>query len=320
MRARATLIVVTGLTVLAVAAAVDVLRPEGGTGPSKTEARVTTIAADPEAVAARLFARYGISGTLYLTVRAGSGCDYRAVALPRLAVTSSGRLSTCRFQVSPDGRHVAELRECPARTARVFDVIDPSRVRTFAGCAPAWNPRVDFTYFSGGAVVAADIDCLGTVGCPRVLVPRRALARGAAVINPQLGSAAIAQIEWVTDSRVAVVVRVRRNRESIVFFEGTRSMEVVDFPFAPHPHIEVLPHRREILIGGRGQGLAAFSYAGTFRSATRVRFADTGAVAASPDGRWLALARPGNVCIHAQGDPGAAVDCIAADAQDLAWR
>jgi hypothetical protein len=317
MRIRATAVVVTAVAVLALAATIDALRRDGeGEAPR----RVRSAAPTATQSASRDLEREGVSGLLYLTVRTAAVCEFRVYALPRLTITSGGGLATCRFQVSPDGRHIAELHECPAREGLLRELFDPSIARAFPGCAAAWKPDGTLTYVSRGAVVEAEsLDCLGAVGCARAILSRRAVARGAARLGTRFRSALLTQTEWLTGMRMAAVVRDGSNAESIVFFQGRKPDGVLGFPFALHTHVEAVPRRREILVGGRGQGMFAFPYEGRSGSPNQVPFGDAAAVAESPDGRWLALARPGNACIYRRRDESV-VGCIPADAQDLTWR
>ena len=263
----------------------------------------------------------GVSGVLYLTVRRGSRCEYRAVALPLLELLATGPLSTCRFQVSPDGDEVSELRECPPRLGRIRVTSDPASVRMFSGCAPAWQSTRTLTYLSNGAVVAAeDLRCLGNPGCLDVLVPRRAVARGLALLRSGLRASSIARMAWVNRSRLAIVVRVGPRTESIVFFEGGQPANTADRRFPLHSEIEVVSHGAELLVGGRGRGFLSLNSEGAFVARDRVPFADAAAVAESPDREWLALARPGQVCIYRRPDSDEPALCFPADAQDLAWR
>jgi hypothetical protein len=319
MRGRATWLVVGAVAALALAAALDAFWPRSGPRLPPPAEAPTEVEPDPTEDD---LARAGAGGLLFLTIRAGAGCEYRTVAIPQLDVVSSGRLATCRFQVSPDAEHIAELWECPARSSRVLVVSNPVTVHPFVGCAAAWKPDGAFTYLTRTAAVveAAGPPCLRAPACLRTLVPWQAVARGIRRLDAGLGPEAASQIEWLTPARLAVVVRRRGNAESIVLFRGRRPLHSLDFPFAPHVHVEVDETRRELLVGGRGGGFAAFNFNGGFTSAARVPFADAAAVAVSPDGRFLALARPGNVCIYERESAGAALSCIPGDAQDLAWR
>ena len=320
MRSRATVLVAAAVGLLAVAAAIDALPSRDG--PSEPAVGPATTAAAEEDSGAGDLARAGVFGTLFVAVDAVSGCDYRAFALPSLDVLSSARLRTCRFQVAPDARHLAEARGCPAHgVLRVFEVLNPVNFRTLEGCAPAWDPNGTFTYVSRGAMVRGNVDCLQAAGCLRTAIPRRDLAAGLRRLGTRIDATDVAAVHWLTPSRVAIVARDELNADSIVFFDGRRAVQRGDFAFSPGAHLEVVRDREEIFIGGRGQGgLTVFNFEGGFVAADRVPFRDGAAIAHSPDGRWLALARPDNVCIYPTRDPEFPVGCIPRDAKDLAWR
>jgi hypothetical protein len=80
---------------------------------------------------------------------------------------------------------------------------------------------------------------------------------------------------------------------------------------------------QEILIADRGFGVQVYGRDGRFVSANRFTFSDVGAVAESPEGRWVALARPGNICIYEDTEPPprirTPIGCLPFDAVDLAW-
>jgi len=319
MRSRLTWLVVIGVAGVAFAAILDVVdgdRTETDPIPTMRSARPV------EAPIAVAFRKAGVSGVLYITLPSGPGCDYRANALPSLELVGSGFLQRCRVAVSPDGRHVAEVATCPDnRASLVRNLQNPEVADAFRGCSAAWKPDGTFTYVVRGRIVRANVECLGAVGCVRVVIPRSAVARGVQRLGAGLGLASVAQIEWLTASRLAVVVRINRERESIVLFEQRRPLQTLDLSLPPHSHLEVVADREEIHVGGRGLGgFVTFNFNGGLVDGDRIPFGDAAAIAYSPDGRWLALARPGNVCIHPSGEPDFPVGCIEGDAQDLAWR
>jgi hypothetical protein len=128
-------------------------------------------------------------------------------------------------------------------------------------------------------------------------------------------------LAWFSDSRLAAVMHSSRSDSySVALFERRKRFEFIDFPFPEVPQIAALPRASELIIGTSGSGFLTFDRRGGVGSPTRIPFSDVMAVAASPDGRWLALARPGNVCIHPTRNGRSPVECIPVDAVDLAWR
>jgi hypothetical protein len=314
MRHRATALVIGAVVVLVGAAVVDAIRTaDGSEPPTPTAPQADAPADSPPPV--------GLSGVLYLTVRSGAGCEYRAFAFPDLDLVARGPLSTCRFQVSPDAEHVAEFSECPPGRARIRFTSDPAIAGTFTGCAPAWRLPRRFTFVSDGAVVAARrLECLGAADCLDVIVSKTALTRGLALLESGRGSPTVVQIAWVSGSRLAVLARTGPRAESIVFFDDGQPSDVAEGPFPPHSQIEVVMNGAELLVGGRGRGFVSLNSEEAVVSHDRVPWDDAAAVAESPDREWLALAQPGQVCIYARPQSDDPEVCFPADAQDLAWR
>jgi hypothetical protein len=319
VRASATWATVAVLAAIAVAALADAFRGDPAELRPTTPRAAETTTGVP---AATRLEREGVSGALYVVVRRGETCELRQLALPRLAVTTAFPLDVCLFEVSPNGREVAEARECPGGGSDVRGVLTPGLGRSFVGCAPAWMPNGTFTFVHSGEVVAArGLDCLGAVGCLHVVLPRSAVRRGISTLEQRFGRAWIAQAAWLAASRLAALVQYRDKGRSVVIWEGRRRVAGVDFLFAPDSQIVVAQGGREVLVGGRKQGgFTAFDTRSRSFSGNRVPFGDVTAVAESPNGRWLALARPGNVCIHPRRDGRLPVACLPVDAVDLAWR
>jgi hypothetical protein len=300
MRGRSTWLLLAALIGLGLVAAVDALRggdsePECGRGVA-----TTSPAAD--------LRRADVAGVLYFTVRSGGGCRLRALALPSLQDAASFELEWCRFDVSPEGT-VASGPPCGGRGGDV-DVFgtpeDPPA--TFAGCAPAWKPNGDLTFVRDGDVMTPDGD---------VLVDDAArFARHA------IGEKRISQLAWLTDTRLAIVVSSQVGPSVAVLVERRRVVsEPIFIDFGAR--LEASRGTLELLIGGGGAGIQVFDYDGNFISATRFPFGSIAAVAYSPGGSWVALARPGNVCIYPEIKPPPRerfpVACLPFDAVDLAW-
>jgi hypothetical protein len=304
MRGRSTWLLLAALIGLGVVAALDALR--GGDGEPE---RVGGVATTSPAADLR---RADVRGVLYFTIRSENGCRLRALALPSLQDAASFELEWCGFDVSPEGT-VASGPPCGGRGGHV-DVFgtpeDPPA--TFAGCAPAWKPNGDLTFIRHGDVVT----------------PTDVLVRDAArVARFALGEGsrlAVQQLAWLSDVRLAAVVSTRAVvSHVVVMVEDGRPVSEPIFT-AAGATIHVSQNGREIFVGGgRDFGFQVFDRRGAFVSGSRFSFPDVAAVADSPDGRWIALARPNNVCIYPVIEPPAReqfpVTCLPFDAVDLAW-
>jgi hypothetical protein len=313
---------------IAVAAAIDALRAEDpAEEPSGNAPQRAT-----KASSSRNLERAGVSGALYIAIPQADGCELRDVRLPTLALAGSLGMGVCRVSLSPDGRHVAEAYECPGRDSLIHDLLVPSLARFFRGCAPAWKPDGTFTFVRGGDVVAArELDCLGAVGCLRVVLAKREIERGLRPIATAYGarSVTIRLVDWLSDTRLVSIVRLgtRPRLEFLSIFERSRHVGVPGFRQSREPgfpfsvsELQASSERQEIIAGATGRGFFAFDRRGRFRNTNPFPFADTVAATQSPDGRWRAIARPESVCIWSQTEPRFPIDCLRVDAVDLAWR
>jgi hypothetical protein len=317
MRRRATWVVTGGLALVGLAAVVDVFWERAETSSPGERPREATGEDSP----ASDFRRARVSGTLYFTVRVRQGCELRTVSLPEARISTSIEPTTCLVEVSPSGQDVAQARSCPAQRSAVHDVLVIALTRGFIGCAPAWKPSGALTYVRNGEVVEEELACLGQVSCAKVVLSRREIARGLRSFAQRLGRFSLAGIAWFSDSRLAAVIHSSRfDNYPIALFEGREHLDFIDFPFRDVPQIDAIPGVKEIIIGTSESGFLPFDPDGRVSSPSRIPFADVVAVAASPDGRWLALARPGNVCIHASRDGRTPIECLPVDAVDLVWR
>lgn len=302
MRGRSTWLLLAALIGLGVVAAVDALR-----GDDREPERVGAVATTSPAADLR---RAGVTGLLYFSVRSEGGCRLRALALPGLQDAASFDLEWCRFDISPEGT-VASGPPCGGRGGDVDVFGTPEEPpATFAGCAPAWKLNGDLTFIRHGDVVTPTDVLVRDVA----RFARHALSAGRLFV---------AQLAWLTDTRLAVAVSTQLRPIVVVVVEEGRA---VSEPFLVNAlaRLQVRRSTQEILVGGGGAGIEVFDRRGNFLSATRFPFGSIAAVAFSPDERWFALARPGNVCIYPEIEPPPRerfpVACLPFDAVDLAWR
>jgi hypothetical protein len=298
---RGTALLVAALVALGIAATVDALRGDDGGEPPPGSATSST---SPQAE----LRRADVTGMLYFAVR--NPCEVRGVRLPDLSNAVSFTSEFCRFDVNSD-RAVAEGPPCPGDGVRVQRIGEMSR--EFPGCAPAWRPNGDLTFVLGGDVVD-DQEKVLIEGVARFA--QNALGRGSRL--------AVQQLAWLTEERVAVVVTTRNVvSAAVVVVEDDRLVSEPIFA-ASDANVEVSADREEFLVEGDGVGVQVFNRRGAFVSGSRFNFVDVAAAAESPDGRFVALARPGNLCIYEEVDPPPRerfpVTCLPFDAVDLAWR
>lgn len=303
MRGRSTWLLLAALIGLGVVATVDALRgrdrdPEGGRGVA-----TTSPAAD--------LRRADVAGVLYFTVRSGGGCRLRALALPSLQDTASFELEWCRFDVSPAGNVVAGP-PCPGRTFEIRSVDELSS--GFQGCAPAWKPNGDLTFVRDGDVLMPEGD---------VLVEDVAVFARSSF--PDGSRLYVREMAWLTETRFVLVVRgtgVHPDlRDVVVLVEDGSRLSGGELNAS---RVHVSRRAQQIFVAYPGSGLVVYDQRGTVRSPeSRFPFGDIAAAADSPDGRWIALARPGNVCIYEPMEPRPReefpVACLPFDAVDLAW-
>lgn len=297
---RGTALLVAAVVALGIAATVDALRSEDGREPPPGSA---TSSISPQAE----LRRADVTGTLYFAV--GNPCEVRGVRFPALSDAVSFTSEFCRFDVNSAGS-VVEGPRCPADGVRVQRIGEMSRV--FPGCAPAWKPNGDLTFVLDGDVVDAEENVLIE---DVARFAQAALGRGSRL--------AVQQLAWLTEERVAVVVATRNVvPAAIVVVEDGKPVSEPVFAESD-ANVEVSVDGEEFFVEGDGVGVQVFNRRGAFVSGSRFNFVDVAAVAESPDGRFVALARPGNLCIYEEIEPPPRerfpVTCLPFDAVDLAW-
>jgi hypothetical protein len=303
MRGRSTWLLVAALIGLGVVAALDALRG-GDREPDRPGAVATTSpAAD--------LRRADVTGVLYFSVRSENGCRLRALALPGLQDAASFVLEWCRFDVSPEGNVVAG-RPCPGRT---FEIRSGDELSSgFQGCAPAWKPNGDLTFVRDGDVLTPEGDVLVE---DVAVFARSSFPDGSRIY--------VREMAWLTETRLVLVVRgtgVHPDlRDVVVLVENGSRLSGGELNAS---RVHVSRRAQQIFVAYPGSGLVVYDQRGTVRSPeSRFPFGDIAAAADSPDGRWIALARPGNVCIYEPVEPRPReefpVACLPFDAVDLAW-
>jgi hypothetical protein len=303
---RRTPLLVAGLIAIAVAATIDALRSDGDGERERVRSAATT------SPAAEL-RRADVTGVLYFTVRRENGCRLRALALPSLQDAASFDLNSCRFDVSAEGNVVAGP-PCPGRTFEMRSVDELSS--GFQGCAPAWRPNGELTFVRDGDVLTPDGE---------ILFDNLArLARSAFPGERPPPLRYVRESAWLTDSRLVAVLRDPTGEvaDVAILFEGVRAVSGDFIPAGSSVYMS--REAQEILVAYPTAGVGVYDRRGRFVSQSRFPFVDVAAVADSPEGPWVALARPGNVCIYEEIEPPPRerfpVACLPFDAVDLAWR
>jgi hypothetical protein len=303
MRVRSTWLLLAAVIGLGVVAAVDAVRGDGGK-PERVGALATTSpAAD--------LRKEDVTGVLYFTMTSENGCRLRALALPGLQDAASFELEWCRFDVSREGNVVAGP-PCPGRTFEIRSIDELSG--GFQGCAPAWKPSGELTFVRDGDVQTPEGD---------VLIEDVAFfARSSFPAGSRLY---VREMAWLTETRLVLVVRgtgVHPDlRDLVVLVEDGRRLSGGELNAS---RIHVSRQAPQIFVAYPGSGLVVYDQRGVVRSPeSRFPFSDISAATDSPDGRWIALARPGNVCIYEPMEPRPReefpVACLPFDAVDLAW-
>jgi hypothetical protein len=307
---RGTALLIAAVIAVGIAATVDALRGSGAVPvPAETTTTDrTTTAPSP----ADEFRAAGVSGLIFFTLRVDEGCELHALRLPALQEIGSFLFDLCRFDISSEGTIVAG-RRCPGRAIEVREVgaVGGSSDR-FRGCAPAWKPNGELTFVRDGDLVTPTKTLVRNVA----RFARNALGAGSRL--------SVRQLAWLTSTRVAALVASPDNvADVVVMVERGRQVSEPIF-VGEGSEFYVGQRSQQIFIADRGFGVQVYGRDGRFVSANRFTFNDVGAVAESPEGRWVALARPGNICIYDDKEPRprirAPVACLPFDAIDLAWR
>jgi hypothetical protein len=290
-------------------AAIDAFRggsaaPEGaGTVPPP---RATGVESS-QAIANRL-RHEGISGLLLYT---NELCTLRAVSLPGLepAATPGNRGLNCAFSASPDGERAAtsggawspdSRRLAICRGATVVVSVASERapaVDRHRGCVPAWRPDGELTFVRRGELVEAS----GRAIVPASAIEAAALAHPLAPELPRRRvEYEIVDVAWLEATRVAMLLRVgfvaegRRlePQSQVIVFEGSRVVGSGDGVGERWVRLDarngLLAVRPGLLLDFRGRRV--YPLLGVGRNGA-------GAVAVSPDGRWLAVGLPGRVTL-----------------------
>jgi WD40-like Beta Propeller Repeat len=325
MMRTSTLVVVAAVALLGLFAALDALRgtTTATSQPSPTGEEpvdVQTIELEPtiedRAEVQRRLRTAGVSGTLFMT---DEDCRLRALSLPavRWVLDSNAQGDECEFTVAPDSRRVVRFGggiswSPDGRTAAVCQregVIlygrtgqEVARLRDY--CAPAWKPDGTLTVARAGTLVTV-MPCEQARECEQdvILTPRHLepALRAENTALRTLVSPQILQTVWLSDDRVALIIRTQARDQPgsswdlLAIFEG---QELVGEPVG-NSHFDELvasPSRRYLAVHGSAfRGLSFVDSDG--RLLTRNPIASGHHAAWSPDERWTAVATGGSTYV-----------------------
>jgi hypothetical protein len=322
-----TLLILAGVTLLGLFAAVDALR---GTSTSivsspsteqQTRVELQPVADEPaiegrEEVETRLRAA-GVAGTLFIT---DESCRLRALSLPALnwLLDSGAEGDECEFTVAPDSRHVVRFgggvawspngrtsASCGPNSVVVHGRTGQQLYEVVGYCAPAWKPDGTFTLARGGTLVVFRPPCEeGQRVCEHVILSKRDLEpalRSVSTPYRRFYGPVIRQAIWLSESRVALVIRARDRVQPgsrfdlLAIFERRRLVAepLLNLRF---DELVVSPTRRYLAVHGSSfRGLSFVDAEG--RLLARNPLASGHHAAWSPDERWTAVATGGRTYV-----------------------
>jgi hypothetical protein len=353
-----TLLILTGVALLGLFAAVDALRsagtssrPNPATEERQTQLELMPVTGDPaiegrDELEPRLRAA-GVAGTLFIT---DEGCRLRALSLPGLnwLLDSGAEGDECEFTVAPDSRHVVRLgggvawspngrtsASCGQDSVVVRGRTGQQLYEVLRYCAPTWKPDGTLTLARGGTLVVFRPPCEeGQRVCEHVILSERdlapALRSGSTPFRP-LYAPVIRQAVWLTNSRVALVIRTLVRAQPGTDFDLLAIFERRRLVAAPlinsrFDELAVSPSRRYLAIHGSSfRGLSFVDADG--RLLAHNPLASAHHVAWSPDDRWTAVATGGSTYLFRtaeleffNSDSRPPVIQIPVHAEDLEWR
>ena len=326
MRRIVTWLLVGAVVALGAAAAVDALR--GGSEPERAETRASTRstvegttgpASSRTGIAAAL-REAGIEGVLEY---ADEDCDTHAVSLPDLTARPSGVGGACSFAVSaagPSGFAVA----CGDGRVRISDAQQAPYALVRANCSPAWKPGGTPTLLLDGEVVephpCPDARIL-PMRCTRTLLSRADLERELGATGWTGFRFAVEQLEWLSDSRAAAIVRARSRDDRVELITVVENRRLVTVPTAGYEDLTALrPSPSGSFVAAQiadPGGVVVVDRAG---AVIRPLVGHGTALAWSPDERWIAEATDDGLYIFPADGRAPRVYVLPIVARDLVWR
>ena len=344
------LVIVAAVALLGLFAVLDALRGTSIATSQSTSTReertvqVETVELEPtieeRAEVQRRLRTAGASGTLFMT---DEECHLRALSLPALrwVLDSSAQGVECEFTVAPDSRRVVRFgggiswstdgrtsAVCEANTVNFIGRTGQEVGRRPGYCAPAWKPDGTLTAARRGTLTAFRSGREQTLLSPADLAP--ALRAGSTELR-LLHEPSIRQAIWLSDSRVAVIVRARvrdqpgSTYDLLAVYEGR---QLVGEPVGNSRFDELVasPSRGYLAVHGSSfRGLSFVDRDG--RLLARNPIASGHHATWSPDERWTAIATGGSTYVFRtseieffNSDSRPQAIRIPVHAADIEWR
>src|SRR5918999_1906815 len=310
------LVIVAAVALLGLFAVLDALRGTSIATSQSTSTRedrtvqVETVELEPaiegRAEVQRRLRTAGLSGTLFMT---DEECHLRVLSLPALrwVLDSSAQGVECEFTVAPDSRRVVRFGGgiSWSPNGRTSALCDGDRLLFFGRtgqevgrrpgyCAPAWKPDGTLTGARGGTLTAFSRQKKSLLS-PADLAP--ALRAGNTDLRV-LHAPAIRQAIWLSDTRVALIIRARvrdqpgSTYDLLAVYEGR---QLVGEPVGNSQFDELVasPSRNYLAVHGSSfRGLSFVDSDG--RLLARNPIASGHHATWSPDERWTAIATGGS--------------------------